>query len=729
MTMKKLIKRSLATAIAVAMLAGCNDNDNNNDNDAQAPEKAAPKNFVTIVIDDMGYSDMGVFGSEIDTPNLDQLANQGVILSNFYAAATSSVSRSMLYSGKDNHKNGMGTMRELMARAPRAEQMGQPGYEGVLSLDTLPFPEVLEDNNYYTMMTGKWHMGGDEENEEVYYPFNRGFSATKSALLGGGDLDYMKNADGIFLTEHAETYDERVSLYNDNGAEADFTDLPNLTHSTENFTNSAIAMLEARDKTKPFYLNAAYLAPHGPLQAPKALIDKYVSTYAVGWDQVREDRLNRLKQMGYVMPDVALSPRAGVVKAWDDLTDREKRFEAQRMAVYAAEVEYLDQNIGRLVQYLKDIGEYENTVFFVYSDNGAAFQGFAHVPPSMTNHDRIAVNDISDAEFEQVIADLGSATSFLEPNVAWGQVSGTPHRGFKGDAFDGGTRGAAFVHYAGAKTTGVKSECLHSVMDIAPTILEMANADYPTEYRGKPNEPMDGKSMVGVLEGDFSCNTERSLGFELAGIKGLRKGDFKIAQANNQGTHLGLYNIVKDPFELNDLSGELPDLYSEMRALYQKYVDENGVVDVNSLYLPDLADSATTTAKIRGGSAAINLANITGRFKVEQSFAAGAAISIDGEIRPEAAHVGQSATVYVSVKDVDSGRMFYLTESGLVESSGELPYKTMEMPTMLTLSVIHGALSGTVLDGLTNLEVTIGYDMSGTRIDNTNKPIKVAITQ
>jgi len=729
MTMKKLIKRSLATAIAVAMLAGCNDNDNNNDNDTKAPEKSAPKNFVTIVIDDMGYSDMGVFGSEINTPTLDQLANQGVILPNFYAAATSSVSRSMLYSGKDNHKNGMGTMRELMDRAPRAEQKGQPGYEGVLSLDTLPFPEVLENNNYYTMMTGKWHMGGDEENEEAYYPFNRGFSTTKSALLGGGDLDYMKNAEGTFLTEHAETYDDRISLYNDNGAEADFTNLPNLTHSTQNFTDSAIAMLEGRDKAKPFYLNAAYLAPHGPLQAPKALIDKYAATYSVGWDQIREDRFSRLKQMGYVMPDAELSPRSGVVKAWDDLTDREKRFEAQRMAVYAAEVEYLDQNIGRLIQYLKDIGEYENTVFFVYSDNGAAFQGFAEVPPSMTNHDRVAVNDIPDEEFDQVITTLGSSTSFLEPNVAWGQVSGTPHRGFKGDAFDGGTRGAAFVHYAGAKTTGVKSECLHSVMDIAPTILEMADAKYPTEYRGKPNEPMDGESMAAVLEGDLSCNTDRALGFELAGIKGLRKGDFKLAQANNQGTHLGLYNVVNDPAELNDLSGELPDLYSEMKALYQKYIDENGVVDVNSLYLPDLADSATTTAKIRGGSAPLNLAGKTGPFRVERSFAAAARISIDGEIRAEAAHVGQSATVYVQVKDVDSDRMFYLTESGLVESSGELAYKTMEMPTLLTLSILHGSLSGSVLDGLSNLEVTIGYDISGMRIENTNKPIKVAITQ
>ena len=725
--MKRLIKHSLASAIAVAMLASCNDSANNDTSQSAVKPKL---NFVTIVIDDMGYSDMGVFGSEVETPHLDQLAGEGVILSNFYAAATSSVSRSMLFSGKDNHKNGLGSMIETMTRSPRVEQEGQPGYEGILSLETLPFPEVLKDNSYNTLMTGKWHMGGAEEGEEAYYAFNRGFTATKSLLLGGGDIDFMKNADGTFLTEHSDTYGGRKSLYNDNGVESDFTDLPNLTHSTDNFTNSGIALLEGRDKDKPFYLNMSYLAPHAPFQAPKALIDKYVATYSVGWDQIRQERFNRLQQKGYVQQSVTLSPRPGDVKAWNDLTEREKRFEAQRMAIYAAEIDYLDQNVGRLIQHLKDIGEYENTVFFVYSDNGAADVGFAHVPEGIVNHNRVQVNDISETEFTQVLADLGGPASFIGPTTGWGHVVGTPFRDYKGATFDGGTRGAAFVHYAGAKTTGVTSNCLYSVMDIAPTILEMSDTSYPTEYRGKPNGPMDGESMAAVFEGNLNCNIERSIGFELDGISGLRKGDFKLAQGYAEGTHVGLYNVINDPSEQDDLSGSLPGLYSDMKALYQQYATESGVVEINHLYLPDLADSATTTAKIRGGSSPINKADKTFRFKLERSVSADRLISIDGEIRAEAAHVGQFAEVYVNIKDVDSGRTFYLTEVGFVESSDAIAYKTMNMPTMLTLSIVHEALSSTVLNGLNNLEVRIGYTPTGgTLIENTNKPIKITVTQ
>ncbi len=736
--MKKRIQHTLASAITIALLAGCNDSGSSSSNNNDSSQAKKP-NFVTIVIDDMGYSDLGVFGGEIDTPNMDKLAGDGVILSNFYAAATSSVSRSLLFSGKDNHKNGLGTMRELMKRAPRVEHEGKPGYEGVLSLDTLPFPEVLQDNSYYTMMTGKWHMGGDEENEEDYYAISRGFSATKALLLGGGDIDFLVDEEGKFLTEHSDTYGGRKSLYNDNGVETDFSQLMETAkttgkaiHSTEIFTNSGIAMLENRDKSKPFYLNMSYLAPHGPLQAPKELTDKYYNKYLAGWDVMRTERLKRLKRLGYVAADVALPPRPGNVKAWNKLTDREKKFEARRMAIYAAEVDLLDQHVGRLIEYLKKESAYDNTVFFVYSDNGAANSVFAHLPKGMVNHDKVDVNAISESEFTTLLGDLGGSKSFIAPNSGWGSVSSAPFRGFKADSFEGGIRGAAFVHYAKAKTQGVTSNCPYSVMDIAPTVLEMAGAEYPSIYQGKLNPPMDGVSMAKLFDGDLSCDNNRSINFELNGIKAVRQGDFKLSQGPNLGTHLGLYNVALDPFEQNDLSKQAPDLYQNMLGIYQRYAEKVGVVEINSLYLrEELADANKTTAKIRGGSATINPAGRTAAFKTNTSFKASTKVSIAGEIRPEATHVGEWAEVYVTLKETVSGKTYSLTKTGFVEASTPVAYETlMKIPTMLTLSIFDGALSNSIFKADTSFEITLSYQsVDGTLISNNAKPIKITITK
>jgi len=697
-------------------------------------------NFVTIVIDDMGYSDLGVFGGEASTPNLDKLATDGMILTNFYAGATSSPSRAMLFTGKDNHKAGMGNMREVMARQPgRVEQPGQPGYEGVLSLDVLPFPQVLQDNDYHTMMTGKWHMGGDLENEEAYYGVNRGFSETRGLLLPGGDLDFMISAEGEFLTEHSPLVDEngnviRTSPYNDNGVETDFTNLPPLTHSTNYYTDSAIEMLKDRNSNQPFYLNISYLAPHMPLQAPKELIDKYVDIYAVGWEKIREQRFNNLKQLGYIPQHVELSERPGDVSPWDDLSDREKQLEARRMAIYAAELDLLDQNVGRLVQYLKEKGAYENTVFFVYSDNGPANMGFSQPPEGVTHHDEMAkeVNELSDADFQQMMTDLGGPTSWISPNPGWGHVSNMPFRNYKGDAFDGGYRGAAFVHYPQAKASGIKTNCLHSVMDIAPTILEMADIKYPTKYKGKTNEPMDGVSMAGVFEGYLVCNPERWIGFELLGIKGLRKGNWKLAQGNNMGNIVGLYNVWDDPFEQNDLSAQYPALYQEMLGLYQQYAEENGVIEINNLYLPDLADPKHTTAKIRGGSASVGTAGTTGFFKADGSFKPMTQVSIAGEIRPESGHVGKYATVYAYANYTVPGKeseYYWITEAGLVYSEdGEeiIPFKEgVELPEMVLIPIFDGKLPEQA-----DIEVILAYQLDdGTLIDNVGNPMTITVTE
>ncbi len=700
-------------------------------------------NFVTIVIDDMGYSDMGGFGGEASTPNLDELAANGTILTNFYAGSTSSPSRAMLFSGKDHHKAGMGNMRETM----RPEQRGQPGYEGVLSLDVLPFPQLLKDNSYRTMMTGKWHQGGEHVGEEEYYPSNRGFTDIQAVLIKGGDVDYMIDADGEYLTEHEhhpckdKDGNDRKSCYNTNGEEELFEGVALGTHSTEYYTDMAIKMLDSLNGDKPFYLNVSYMAPHMPMQAPKELIDKYAPLYAVGWEKIREQRLNNLKQRGYISPDTELSEMPGNVPSWEDLSERQKQFEARRMALYAAETDFMDQHIGRLVQYLKDEGLYENTVFFVYSDNGAANVGFAQ-PPHGVSRPASDLEALSDAEFEQELAKLGTATSWVDPNNGLAAVSSTPFRNYKGDSFDGGFHTAAFVHYNG-KVSGIKSNCLHSVMDIAPTILEMANVEYPTEYKGKPNVPMDGVSMAGIFEGNLVCNPERWIGMELDGAKGIRQGNWKLAQELFTSNEMGLYNTWNDSFEQHNLSAEYPARYEEMLGLYQQYAEENQVIEVNNQGLPNLIEfGQETDALIRGGVSFVDGVDSPVDYvtpyknkdfgKENVSLKPMTWISAAGEIRPASKDIGKSATVYAYAKYTVEGKepvYFWATEAGVVFSeSGEeiIPFKAdIELPKMVLIPIFDG-----ILDEETDIEVVIAYQLDdGTLIDNVGSPMKVTVTE
>lgn len=253
----------LASTITVG---GCR---NKNDNASQNVDtgKDRPPNFITLVLDDMGIADLGIFGGEIPTPNIDQLAEEGIILDNFYAAPTSTPSRGMLFTGKDHHQAGVGSMKAWI----HGDQIGDPNYHARLSLDALPFPELLQQNGYHTMMTGKWDLGETSE----YYPINRGFTETRATLLLGTETHYSEKDGSVIKESIAEHYkglkrkSEVVSPYNEMGEELE--KFPREFYSTDYYTDMGIQMLNNRDKDKPFYLNISYTAPHNPLQAPAGL--------------------------------------------------------------------------------------------------------------------------------------------------------------------------------------------------------------------------------------------------------------------------------------------------------------------------------------------------------------------------------------------------------------------------------------------------------------------------
>jgi arylsulfatase A-like enzyme len=544
---------------------------------AQAQPTAGPQrrpNFVTIHFDDMGFSDLGLFGGEIPTPNIDQLGKEGIVLTNYYGGSACAVSRAMFYTGKDYHKVGWGN---LPGWNQRPEQKGRPGYEGYLVKSALPFPELMQKNSYHTMMTGKWDMGG-EGGESGRDPHDRGFTETRALLLPSGDTHFSEKDGTMISTRHKPL----TILYSENGQKLER--FPREFYSTTYYTDMAIEMLNNRDKSKPFYLNVTYIAPHTPWQAPAEVTAKYIARYAKGWDALRQERFKRQQELGLFPKEAQLPPRPADVPAWDSLSADDRKIEAKKMAIYAAMIEVLDQNVGRLVNHLKQIGEYENTVIFLDSDNGAAYGIEAKAIPLRWKY-------ISE-HFDNSYDNLGNRNSYEGGHIGWALLSNTPLNNYKGDLYEGGVRLPALVHYPRSTVSGVRTNRILSIMDIAPTILEMAGIAYPNTYNGQPNPPMDGVSMADLFNGNVAYNPDRGLAWELNGAKGVRKGDWKISQRWLEATQCwgdppagdppGLFNLATDPFERIDLAKKEPQKYKELLDLYDRFAKENNVIEVSA---------------------------------------------------------------------------------------------------------------------------------------------------
>lgn len=600
-------KNNLRTAIAVACMGASIG--------AYAATTPAPDkkpNFVTIMIDDMGFSDLGGFGGDIDTPNIDKLISKGTQLTNYYSAPTSTPARAMFFTGRDNHAAGVGNMDGYSPDRP--PQKGVVGYEGRLTQSLPTFPELLKGNGYTTLMTGKWDLG-DKPGE---YPSDRGFEKTL-VLLPGGDVHFLSDADGKLLTSQPDTYYTGLTSpvpgqpvttpYNKDGLP--FSDFPPNAFSTDFYTDQAIEMLKNRDTNKPFYLNIAHIASHGPFQAPDDLIQKYLPTTQQGYDALRENRFNKLKELGLVKADAVLPPRDMEVTPWDQLTPDQQNIEAHRMAAYYGLIDKLDQSVGKLIDYLKKVGEYENTVFFVMSDNGAA----AIESGSPAKQAWILSHFTKDTVDH--VDDIGKATSFIPPAEGLGMLSNTPLNRFKAETYEGGIHTPAFVFSAKAdvKAQGAKYDCLTSVMDISATILDMTSTAYPTTYKDQPIDALDGQPFSAVFNGDLTCkNPNRALGFEQDSAKMMRVGNWKLAQAwdtdhNRWNGHVALFNLAKDPFEQNDLWQARPGVYKQLKSLYDQYAVKNHVIDVGPRIFSPISDLKMNPAAPGGfilGGAQVN---------------------------------------------------------------------------------------------------------------------------
>jgi len=514
-------------------------------------------NILLIVADDLGYSDIGAFGGEIATPALDQLAEEGLRLSNFHVLPTCSPTRSVLLSGVDNHRAGLGTMGEF--KTP--EMDGIPGYAGYLNFEVAALPEVLQRAGYHTYMAGKWHLGAEEKTS----PHARGFEETFVLLQGGGS----------HWNDRRPLTPPEAMVYRRNGKQVE--SLPNDFYSTRYYTDRILEWIEQRrGDDQPFFAYLSYTAPHDPLHAPKAYIDKYKGKYDQGWDALRQTRLQGLKDLGIVPTDAVPFPRLPTVQAWDNMSARDRLEAARDMEVYAAMVDYMDEQIKRVFDYLKEIGEYDNTMIVFMSDNGAN----GSLPTAYPGQTEEFLGS-----FDNNVDNRGLPNSYVEMGPGWAQASMSPSRMFKAYPTEGGIKAPLLVKVAGKPVKpGAMNRSFVHVRDIMPTLLEVAGATKPDVIEGREVLPMQGQSVLDLFSGqsDSAYAGADRVGYELFSFKAFVDGQWKIVRMPKPlGTgEWELFDLSKDPAEVHDLSAEQPDRLEEMVALWKRYKEENGVLDI-----------------------------------------------------------------------------------------------------------------------------------------------------
>jgi arylsulfatase len=525
------------------------DGDANVDADAQA---ALRPNILLIVADDLGYSDIGAFGGEIHTPNLDALAGEGRVLTSHHAAATCSPTRAMLFSGTDHHLVGLGTMAEEIDDGQR----GKPGYEGYLNDSSLSIAELLRDSGYHTYMAGKWHLGLDD----AHTPKSRGFESSFALLQGAAS--HFAPVPGRPVPA------DRVQ-YREDGV---YTTIPPSFFSSNFYADKLIGYIQKNiDDRVPFFAYAAFTAPHWPLQAPPDYIDRYKGKYDEGYEVIRQRRLEKQKALGIVPTDFEVNP--GLPDSlntpkWDSLTGDQKAVEARTMEVYAAMVENLDANIGRIIQSLKDAGRYDDTFVFFESDNGAEGE------PS-----RIPV----DASTNNTLENIGHSLSNVAYGRRWAEVSATPFGLWKAFSSEGGVSVPAIARFPHQAVAHAAFTQFTHVTDLAPTFLALAGAASPgSSYNGHDVHPMTGVSLVPGLSGTPGLvrPTGAVIADELFGRRYVHKNDWKASWIEPPwgAGAWALYDLGTDRGEVHDLAGANPEVVTDLSASFDDYATRVGVV-------------------------------------------------------------------------------------------------------------------------------------------------------
>lgn len=515
-------------------------------------------NIILILTDDMGFGDLGVMGSEIRTPHIDSIAQRGVLLTSMYNAARCCPSRAALLTGMYPHKAGIGHM---------GANLGTPAYQGYLRNDAATIAEVLRPAGYRTLMAGKWHVGGDfwarlvdtwkVGDVEHPTPRQRGFDRFYGII--DGTINYFSP---WYIMEDDQRVEVSSTAY----------------YFTDAITDKAIAMIEESTRgNKPFFLYLAHAAPHWPLQAPEENIAKYEGRYAKGWDEVRGARYEEQQKRGILQHRWDLSPRDAGAPPWTDVGHQ--HWESLRMGVYAAQIDRMDQQIGRVLDTLRRLGQFENTMILFFSDNGGCAEfmredGWAQFYPDVTNAgQKMTLGNRPDLR-------PGGPLTFMSYELPWANVSNAPFRLFKHYVHEGGISTPLLVQWPSRIPRGGTLHTPCHITDVMPTILEAAGAHYPKELGGEAMQPPDGESLLPLLEGRHWAR-QQPIYWEHEGNAAARIGNFKLVRKFNQPWEL--YDMETDRTELHDLSKGNEMMLKKLTSNYEGWAQSVGVVDWNIL--------------------------------------------------------------------------------------------------------------------------------------------------
>ena len=520
-------------------------------------------NVVLILADDLGFTDIAPFGSEIDTPNIARLAASGLSFTNYHTAANCAPARAMLLTGVDSHRNGVPNIPESIP----PEQLAYDHYQGVLSQNVVTLASLLRDSGYHTYMTGKWHLGHTPE----LLPSARGFERTIAMADTGADNWEQRTYLPIYDEAHWYADGEKHTL-------------PDDFYSSEYFIDKTIEFIIANESDdKPFFAYIPFQAVHMPVQAPREFSDKYAGVYDQGWTVMREQRRLAAEEAGVIPENTEIIVTPGTLD-WNALTEDQRDHHARRMEVYAGMVDAMDMHIGRLMTYLESIGEYENTIFIFTSDNGA--EGSPLINPTG--------NSVLDPWFERVgyetgIENLGEKGSWVGIGPSNATIAASPLAYYKFHANEGGLRVPLVMSGPGISQRGELSDEFVFVTDLAPTILNLVGVnDHGGSWQTREVEPIVGKDFSSYLQGQAGPihTASEPIGYEMGGSGALFKGDYKIVinkfEQNESEWHL--FNIKTDPGEANDLAEAEPELLAEMLADYEQWASSNNVLPMPEGY-------------------------------------------------------------------------------------------------------------------------------------------------
>ncbi|MBN1996183.1 arylsulfatase [candidate division KSB1 bacterium] len=487
--------------------------------------KSQKPNILLIMADDMGFSDIGCYGSEIPTPNIDRLAKEGLRFKQFYNTARCCPTRASLLTGLYQHQAGVGHMNG---------NRGYPSYQGYLNKNCVTIAELMRSGGYRTMITGKWHVG----DVKGQWPTDRGFDRFFGVPAGGGVYFYpfLKPNRKVYLNETEFIPDEKF-------------------YSTDAFTDYALEFLEeAYNDGLPFFMYVAHIAPHFPIQAWPDDIKKYRGKYSQGWEKLRKQRHQYQIDLGIVDSNWPLSPSD--VTPWEDIEDKDEM--DLRMAIYAAQIDCLDRNIGRLLDKLDELGLTDNTLVMFLSDNGGTHEGgvtgFDHDPKGI----------------------LGTVDSYSSYGQGWANASNTPFRLYKHWVHEGGISTPFIARWPHViprpgKMTGQVAHCI----DLLATCIDAAGIEYPSVFNGKSILPTAGKSLVPVFRGE-QREPHPALFWEHMGNRAVRSGKWKLVSRHKNKWEL--YDLEADRTELYDLAGRYPDKVMELKKLYDRWAERCGVL-------------------------------------------------------------------------------------------------------------------------------------------------------